>query len=423
LSWIIWGLAAAFYFSGFYQRVAPAVMTDQLMRDFEIGAAALGNLSAFYFYSYVAMQIPTGILADQWGARRLLSLGAVVAALGTFLFAAAPDMVMAGVGRLLIGGAVGVAWVALLKLSIHWFPPGRYALASGLGLFVGVSGAVSAGVPLRLLVDSFGWRPVMGVSGGVTLLTGILIWLIVRDDPGEKGYAGYAPPASSGRPESEPLLLGLRTVLRYQNTWFLSIAPMGILGPLLAFAGLWGVPFLSTHYAMSPAKSAAFTSALLVSWAIGGPAMGAISDKVLRRKSVYLCGSFASCLGWALVLYVPDLPLWALGSVLTVIGFSSGVIIIGFAFAKESVPVRFAGTVSGVCNMGYMLGPMILQPLVGWILDLRWNGAVENGVRIYDLGAYHLAFSLLAGWSVMGLIVLTLTTETHCRQMAGVEGE
>ena len=59
---------------GFFQRVAPAVMTAELMQDFSISAAALGNLSAFYFYSYVAMQIPTGILADTWGPRRLLTM-------------------------------------------------------------------------------------------------------------------------------------------------------------------------------------------------------------------------------------------------------------------------------------------------------------------------------------------------------------
>jgi MFS family permease len=53
--------------------VAPAVITDQLMTEFAIGGAALGNLSAFYFYSYVAMQIPTGMIADRWGPRRLLT--------------------------------------------------------------------------------------------------------------------------------------------------------------------------------------------------------------------------------------------------------------------------------------------------------------------------------------------------------------
>ena len=85
LSWSIWGIAALFYLTGFYQRVSPAVMTMELMRDFHISAKDLGNLSAFYFYFYVVMQIPVGVLIDSWGARRLLISGSVAAAAGTFL--------------------------------------------------------------------------------------------------------------------------------------------------------------------------------------------------------------------------------------------------------------------------------------------------------------------------------------------------
>ena len=80
LSWLVWGLGAAFYFSGFYHRVAPAVMTGELMIDFKIGAAGLGNFTAFYFYSYFLMQVPTGILADHWGPRKLLAAGSFIAA-------------------------------------------------------------------------------------------------------------------------------------------------------------------------------------------------------------------------------------------------------------------------------------------------------------------------------------------------------
>jgi MFS family permease len=86
-----------------------------------------------------------------------------------------------------------------------------------------------------------------------------------------------------------------------------------------------------------------------------------------------------------LLLYVPSLPIWGFIALIVIVGYASGAMIIGFAFAKESVPPPLAGTVSGVCNMGVMLGPMILQPLMGWMLDLNWNGALENGVRIYTL--------------------------------------
>jgi predicted MFS family arabinose efflux permease len=196
LSWLVWGLGAALYFTGFYQRVAPAVMTDGLMAEFRIGATALGNFSAFYFYSYVAMQIPTGILADCWGPRKLLTTGAPVAGIGTLIFALAPAIYVANLGRMLIGGSVAVAWVVLHKLSTRWFPLHRYALVSGIALFIGVVGAVTAGVPLRLLIDLFSWRPVMVVSALLTLILAIAIWAVVRDDPQQKGYRSYAPAGS-----------------------------------------------------------------------------------------------------------------------------------------------------------------------------------------------------------------------------------
>ncbi|MEJ2168611.1 MAG: MFS transporter, partial [Desulfobacterales bacterium] len=135
LAWTIWGFGALFYLMGFFQRVAPAVMTGELMHDFHISAAALGNLSAFYYYSYVAMQIPTGILADNWGPRRLLTTGAFVAATGILLFALAPNIFWANLGRFLIGGSVAVAWVSTLKLAGAWFPPKYFAMLSGIALF------------------------------------------------------------------------------------------------------------------------------------------------------------------------------------------------------------------------------------------------------------------------------------------------
>ena len=417
LSWLVWGLGAAFYMSGFYQRVAPAVMTDYLMADFSIGAASLGNLSAFYFYSYAAVQIPTGLLADYWGPRKLLTAGALTAFLGAFLFAAAPSILFANAGRLLIGGSVGVAWVALLKLSMHWFPPRRFAMTTGLGLFCGIVGAVSAGVPLRIMVDHFGWRPVMLASAGVSLVIAVALWIIVRDDPSERGYTSFVSSPNIPPDATFSLLSGLGKVFDYKNTWLLSVAPSGVAGPALAFSGLWGVPFLATHYGLSPAKSAALTSTLLVSWAVGGPVLGALSDRIGRRKPLYMAGCFVGCAGWSLILFMPGLPVWVLTLLVTMVGFASGAMILGFAFVKESVPASLAGTVSGVCNMGVMIGPMALQPVMGWILDRSWNGTMENGIKIYHLGAYRSAFTLMMAWSILAAVLICFTTETNCRQM------
>jgi len=416
LAWLMWGLGALFYLMGFFQRVAPAVITAELMRDFDISAAALGNLSAFYFYSYVAMQIPTGVLADRWGPRRLLTLGALVAGAGTTLFALAPGMAAAGAGRLLIGGSVAVAYVGVLKLSNSWFAPRYFAMASGMALFFGIIGAVSAGTPLRLLVDRFGWRSVILLSALATFAMAAAIWFFVRDYPHQRGYRDPLPAEKADSRADTGIMAGIVHVFRYPNTWLLFIIPGGIVGCVLTFSGLWGIPYLTTHYHLSPARAAALTSALLVAWAAAGPIFGWFSDRLGHRKPLYIAGCGVSLAGWTVTLFCSRLPIPVLVAVLLITGFASGCMIVSFAFAKESVPVPLAGTVSGVINMGVMMGPMLLQPVVGWILDRRWEGQTLEGIRIYGLQAYRAGFVLMIAWLALSFLLIFFTRETNCRQ-------
>ncbi|MDJ0720590.1 MAG: MFS transporter [Desulfobacterales bacterium] len=417
-AWTVWGLGASFYLLAFFQRVAPAVMTDALMREFQIGAAALGNLSALYFYSYVAMQIPTGIIADRWGPRRLLSLGALAAACGTLIFALAPDMMLVGLGRFLIGGSVAVAFVGCLQLANNWFPPRLYGMVAGMALLVGVIGAVCAGPPLRLGVDAFGWRATILVSGLATILVAAAIWVFVRDHPYEKGFTGPLPTADIDSPAAPvSILTGIRTVLRYPNTILLFLIPGGVVGPVLAFAGLWGVPYLTTHYGLPPARAAVLTTALLVAWAIGGPVLGWLSDRTGRRKHLYIGGCAAALACWSAIVFIPRLSLPVLVVLIVLAGLSSGCMIISFAFAKESVPRHLSGTATGITNMGVMMGPTLLQPAIGWVLDRHWTGILDQGVRVYGLDAYRAGFALMMVWAALSVILLVFTRETHCKPL------
>jgi MFS family permease len=389
------------------------------MAEFALGAAALGNLSAFYFYSYVAMQIPTGIIADRWGPRKLLTAGAAVAALGTALFAAAPDLWWANAGRLLIGASVAVAFVCLLKLAGHWFAPRHFPLVSGMALFVGIVGAVFAGRPLRAMVEVWGWREVMAVSAALTAVLAVVIWLRVRDDPADSGYAShfdFAGEHSGGARTS--VWRDLAEVLSYRNVWLLFFTPGGIAGAVLTFAGLWGVPYFTQVYGMSPKEAALLTSTLLVAWALAGPLLGSVSQKLGRRKPVYVAGCALALAGWSVFVLLPALPMALLLPLLLLLGFASGGFIVGFAFAKESVPARLTGTASGLINTGVMMGAMILQPAEGWMLDRHWLGSLAGAVRIYEFAAWQAGFALMLGWVALSLILISLSRESYCKPMA-----
>ena len=206
-------------------------------------------------------------------------------------------------------------------------------------------------------------------------------------------------------------------VVKARNTWLMCIVPAGLVGPIMAFSGLWGAPYLQARYGVSPAAAAAICSALLVSWAIGSPIAGRLSDYLGKRKPIYFAGCLICALSWALMFYTPvSLNIFIV--LIVVCGLGTGVMVLSFAFGKESVPFQLAGTVSGVINAGVMMGPTILQPAIGWMLDQQWNGEMAAGVRIYGVEAYSSGFGPLVGWSMLACILILFSRETFCKQNA-----
>ena len=420
LSWSVWGVAAFFYLSGFYLRNSPAVMTGELMRDFSITASQLGQFSAVYFYAYVLMQIPTGVLVDSWGARRLLILGSVLAAVGTFVFGSTSSVGLAMAGRALVGAATAVGWIVVLKLATHWFPSRRFAMLTGLGLMIGNIGALFAQVPLRLGVEQFGWRPVAIGSAAIVMCVSGLAWALVRNDPVEKNYASYAPAVLQKTDHISiwQLLKGFKHVFAYRNTWLIFLAQGGFVGTMIGFTGLWGPPFLRARFAIPSTTAAAVCSVMTICWAVASPISGHLSDKIGRRRPIYLGGAIVATAGFAIMFYVPSLPLWLFIIVAGLSSAACGAVILGFAFAKESVPVHFLGTISGAVNVGNMVGPTLLQPTIGWLLDLRWSGKAVDGLRVYELADYQAALLPMVGWLLVSCIAIAFTRETFCKSQA-----
>ena len=409
LSALMWALAAAFYLFGFFQRVTPASLAPDLMRDFALTAAGLGNLSAFYFYAYAAVQIPTGVLVDRLGPSRMFFAGALLAGLGSLIFALAGTALLAGLGRALIGAAHGVAWVSMLKLVTHWFAPARFATLSGLSLAVGTVGAVLAGPPLRWLADAFGWRTVIAFSGVLGLLLAAAIRLRMRDDPAARGYRSYLPHDPGVARAS--IAADLREVLRHRNPWLLALANSGLCGAFLAFTGLWGVPLLSQVQGISVAQAALITSSMLVLFAVGGPVFGVWSDRLRRRKLPFLAGAGTMIAGFAVLTVAPTAPLALLVPVLLAASFGAGAMVLSFGYAKETAPLHLQGAVTGLVNAGVMLGALVQMPVIGLILDAHWQGVVIGGVRQYDVAAFQAGLVFLLAWLLVALLLLAATRE------------
>jgi MFS family permease len=386
-AWLVWSVAAGCYAYGFFQRVAPSVIVDDLMTAFALDATLLGTLSAAYFYTYAALQIPLGVLIDRFGPRRLLLLGAILAALGGTLFALAGGLATALLARGLIGAGVGVAYIATLKLVGAWFPLHRFGLLAGLTLAAGTLGAIGAQLPLALAVGTFGWRPVLLVVGIAALALAGLVLAVVRDrPPGTEAPSGTTPPATHA--------LGLAGMLARRETWMLVLIT-GLTGaPILAFAGLWGVPYLVQVHGLDRTAAASLTSVMLVSWAVGGPALGALADRLGRRSSLILAIAAANCLLWLPLALIPDLPLVLVVPLTAALGFGGGGMIVAFAVVRSVFGVTAAGRALGIVNSAVLLFGAGMQTAFGAMLDARWNGATAGGTRLYDAAAFGAGFVL-----------------------------
>jgi MFS family permease len=213
-----------------------------------------------------------------------------------------------------------------------------------------------------------------------------------------------------------PMWAAVRQVFGYRNTWLICAVNSGTCGAFLAFTGLWGVPFLAQHHALTVKQASLVTSAMLVLFALSGPLFGALSDRWHLRRRPYAIGAGMMLAGFALMAMWPAAPLPLLVPALLVAAIGAASMVISFGYAKESVPVELQGTVTGVVNAGVMLGTLTQMPVIGLILDAYWQGEVAGGVRQYSLQAFQVALQVLAGWVAVAFALLLATRETHAKQ-------
>ncbi|MGH6609626.1 MAG: MFS transporter, partial [Burkholderiaceae bacterium] len=352
-----------------------------------------------------------------YGPARVLAIGALLAGVGSLLFALSPTSALAAIGRALIGGSHAVAWVAMLQLVTHWFPLNRFGTMSGLSLTVGVIGAVLAGPPLRWMTDAFGWRLVIGAGGVLAIGIAITIRQRVRDDPSSFGYAPRVP-ARVRRDAGTHNWHGLIDIWKSRNTGLLFMINSGVCGSFLTFTGLWGVPYLTQIHALSVQQATLITSAMLVLFALGGPLIGTWSDRLQRRKVLFLAGAAMLAASFVTLAAAPAAPLPLLVPLLLAGAFGASAMALSFGYASASVPANLQGTVTGAVNMGVMMGPLVQMPLIGHILDSHWRGALIDGVRQYDAAAYQSSWLLLAGWSLLSVLLLLFTQEARANKKA-----
>jgi predicted MFS family arabinose efflux permease len=406
-------IVVATYALSFFQRFAPAGIAADLVAAFNTSASSLGALAATYFYVYTVMQVPTGILVDTLGPRRILLIGGLVGGVGSLLFALASGLELALVGRTLIGLGVSVTFIAMLKIIAVSFDERRFATLVGLAMLIGNLGSVLAGAPLSWLAQVVSWRHIFVALAAVSLLLGVACWVLLREQS-----VGAGPSKPKPTIDRSLVLSGLLSVLKNRDNWPTVCVNFGICGSFFAFAGLWATPFLTQAHGLSRAAAANHVSLYFVGFALGCMFMGALSDRLGKRKPVLIATSHLYLLIWLVLLWDLALPLLASYALFTLMGLVTAGFTLTWSCAKEVNAPQLSGISTSVTNMAGFLAGAILQPLVGWVMDQRWQGGLTStGARLFTADDYHAGLLLLAAVAAFGALASWWIRETGCRNI------
>lgn len=407
--WLIWSLGAAFFFAEYFARVDPSVIVPQLMISFHVGAFALGSLSGFFYYPYIAMQLPVGALVDRYGPHRLLAFSALLCGCACMLFSMAHQLWVAELARALMGFTAAFAFVGTLKLATIWFEPRELGLLSGLTQGIGMLGAAVGEGFFTFVVTDIGWRNTLAVIALILVVLGCLIALIVRDR--RPTLLNRMVPATS----QLRIWDGLMIVFRNPQSWRIAIYAGLIYAPTGAFAEFWGPSFLHRVYGMTEENAAVAISVIFLGLAVGGPLVGWLSDRLGYRRPILVASGVASLILISLILYIPHIPGVLLFSFLFLYGVANMGVALSYAVAGELNPKPVAGIAIAFTNMCSVLIAAILQPFIGWLLEFHWRGIYVNGHPLYSAADYQSAMAMLPLALLLAAGLALSIKETHCQ--------
>ena len=418
--WIIFSILILTYILVYFHRMAPGVVSDYLMTEFDTTGTRLGALSAIYFFVYAAMQLPSGVLADTLGTRASVVGGNITAGLGSFIFGMATSFEMACGGRFLVGLGVSVVFISIMKNNAVWFHARIFGLMSGVTLLIGNLGAVTAAAPLSSLLSLFTWRTIFISIGGFSLLLAVAAFFIIRNRPEDLGFDPPNPPApiEERGDTHDSWFKNLTGVVKTLRVWPGFWVQFGSIGSTYSFMGLWGIPYLRNVYSLSRSEAAAHMTIMLLSFAVGALFFGWFSDRLRKRKLPLIFGMALHVLAWTFLIFGNFSPGTAGKFLLGLMGFGASSFVITFASAKELIDPDLSGMAVGIVNTGSFIGTALMQPLFGWLADRTWDGTLVEGARLYRSTDYHTGLLLMLAFAILGLVGTFFVRETGCKNIA-----
>jgi len=388
--WLVWGAGAGVYVLAVFHRSSLGVAGPEAQARLGLTATQLSLFVMLQLGMYAAMQVPTGIMVDRFGPRRMLLAATLVMGSAQLLFAFVHTYPLALLARGLLGVGDAMTYISVLRLAAGWFPARHYPVITALTGLLGTCGNLIATLPLTALLHNVGWTVTFAVAGALSLAYALVL---IRKST-------VAPFGAAGRTAAAGPVQGRRVRDEVRQAWRMPAGRLGfwvhlttMTGPVV-FATLWGFPYLTQGLGYSTATASGL---LMVMVGIGVVANLSIGFVVARRPVVrtpLAIVVIVTCLAaWAVLVGWPGgrPPLAVVVGVIVVLAVGGPASAVAFMLARDYNPRHRISTATGMVNIGGFCGAVVGIFVVGQVLD-----HVDNGADVHSLAAFRWAFAGLA---------------------------
>lgn len=383
-------------------RIFISVAKEPVSESLQFSDAQMGWVLSIFALGYALFQTPSGILADRYGPRRILTAVVTLWSVFAALSGAAWNFLSMMVVRFLFGAGEAGAFPAMSRAVYSWIPLKERGIVNGINFSGGRVGAALSMLFMPWLLHAAGWR-----MGFVYLSLIGFVWAVIwywwfRDDPEnhpsipeeEKAYIlkNRQQEAVDAKPVKQGI--ALKVLFGSKNMWLLMVQYFAS-NFTFFFALSWMFPHIQSTYGLTAAQAGIYSSFPLVSGALGNWFSGWMVDYLYKKAGLSFSRRFTGIIGFVLAAagllasgYMPT-PFYAV-VFLSLATFGADMTLSPSWSVCNDTGRENSGAVSGTMNMAGNLGSFLtalafpyLREWTGSVMPFFFAGAGLNILAVY----------------------------------------
>ncbi|MDF7668771.1 MFS transporter [Lactobacillus sp. ESL0703] len=350
--WVILGIIALMDMISNYTQFQISALATQIMPALHISPAQFSSLLMAPMLVAVFLSIPSGMLADKFGAKKIVTIGCIVSVIGAYGRLFAHNFITMMLMLMMFGIYMALLNANTIKIFSTWF---KQDTNVAMGIFFA---SASVGITLSQLTSSlFASVSAAYIFSSTVLLILTVLWIIfVKDTP--KGEPV---------PKSEPVTKYLRVVIKSKKTWLVGISGGIGSAATMSFTGILPQALINGK-GIAIASAGAIASVATIGSLIGSLVAPAVTHHLNRAKPYMVLTRIVAGISIFATWFTPAGGLMMANLVIGgLFGAANGPLMQGMVAEFPEIGPKYAGSAGGLVGTMQLLLSYVLTVVISAI--------------------------------------------------------